>query len=257
MRLAIIGGTGVYEFRVAQGGETVSAATPYGTVEVRAAPVADREVFFLARHGADHSVPPHRINYRANLAALKQLGCTVVFATNAVGSLRTDLPPASFLLPDQFIDFTRARALTFYDGGDEHGVRHVDFTEPYCRSARRWLAAAASDCGETCAFGGTYLCAEGPRFETPAEIRMFGQWGADVVGMTCVPEVVLARELGLCYASLCLVTNFAAGLSPTPLSHQEVTDLMAERIAALNGVLEAAVARAVEAPGCLCRRPII
>ena len=257
MRLAIIGGTGVYELPSAGSGEPAGVDTTYGSATVRRAEMAGHEVFFLARHGADHSLPPHRINYRANIAAVRELGCTAIVATNAVGSLRRDLPPACFCLPDQFIDFTKVRPLSFFDGDPEHGVKHVDMTVPYCPHVRQWLAAAATDAHETCVDRGVYLCAEGPRFETPAEIRMFAEWGADLVGMTGVPEVVLAREAGLCYASLCLVTNFAAGISPTPLSHQEVTDLMEKRTQAINQVLTAAIARAVDVPDCLCRRPII
>jgi 5'-methylthioadenosine phosphorylase len=257
MRLAVIGGTGVYELRATDAQQPITVETAYGPATACRSRVADRDVFFLARHGPEHSLPPHRINYRANIAAVRKLGCTAVVATNAVGSMRTDLPPASFFLPDQFIDFTKARALSFFDGDPEHGVKHVDMTNPYCPTVRQWLTAAIAEVHESCVSGGVYLCAEGPRFETPAEITMFAQWGADVVGMTGVPEVVLAREAGLCYASLCLVTNFAAGISPTPLSHQEVTDLMGERSGAINDVLSAVVARAVDAPQCSCRRPII
>jgi 5'-methylthioadenosine phosphorylase len=254
MRLAIIGGTGVYQLEAAHQREPLRAETPYGSIEVWPGEMSGHEVFFLPRHGTGHTVPPHRINYRANIAGLKQFGCTAVIATNAVGSLRESLPPASMLIPDQFIDFTRVRPLTFFDG--DEGVKHVDMTEPYCPTVRQWLAAAVADEGETYEREGTYLCAEGPRFETPAEIRTFAQWGADVVGMTGLPEVVLAREAGLCYASLCLVTNFAAGISPTPLSHREVTELMGEWDAVIEKVLASAVSRAAEAPDCPCRQPI-
>jgi 5'-methylthioadenosine phosphorylase len=257
MRLAIIGGTGVYGLASAAVGDPKPVETTYGPTVVSPAELSGHEVFFLARHGPDHAIPPHRINYRANIAAIRDLGCTAVIATNAVGSLRRDIPPASFIVPDQFIDFTKVRPLSFFDGDSEHGVKHVDMTEPYCPNVRGWLLAAAAEVGERCADGGTYLCAEGPRFETPAEIRMFAAWGADVVGMTGVPEVVLAREAGLCYASLCLVTNFAAGISTTPLSHQEVTELMDGRIEDVNELLAAAVTRAVDTPDCLCRRPIV
>ncbi len=257
MRLAVIGGTGVYELDAVRDSRPVRVETPYGAIEAWPGEIAGREVFFLPRHGVGHTVAPHRINYRANIAGVRKLGCTVVIATNAVGSLRRDLTPASFVLPNQFIDFTRVRPLTFYDGEDEHGVKHADMSSPYCATVRQWLTAAALDRHEPCASAATYLCAEGPRFETPAEIRMFAQWGADLVGMTGVPEVVLAREIGLCYASLCIVTNYAAGISPTPLSNQEVTDLMAERRGAVNEILTAAVSRAVDVHECPCRLPII
>lgn len=257
MRIAIIGGTGVYELDAVRDSQPTRVDTPYGPAEAWRGEIAGREVFFLPRHGVGHTVAPHRINYRANVAGVRKLDCTVVIATNAVGSLRRDFTPASFVLPDQFLDFTRVRPLTFYDGEDEHGVRHADMTTPYCPVVRQWLMAAALEGHEACADGATYVCAEGPRFETPAEIRMFAQWGADLVGMTGLPEVALARELGLCYASLCIVTNYAAGISSTRLSNQEVTDLMAERIMAVNGVLAAAVSRAVDVPDCPCRLPII
>ncbi len=256
MRLAIIGGTGVYQLAGAQGAEPEFVPTHYGVAEVRRAELAGREVCFLPRHGVGHSIPPHRINYRANIAALKQLGCRAVIATNAVGSLRSDLPPGGFVAPDQFLDLTKSRPTTFYDGDDEHGVRHVDVTDPYCANVRRWLTEGAAEVGEACVEGGTYLCAEGPRFETAAEVRLFAQWGADVVGMTGVPEVVLAREVGLCYATLCLVTNLGAGLSVEPPSHHEVDALMDRRLSALERVLLAAAARAEDVPDCPCRKPI-
>jgi len=256
MPLAVIGGTGVYQLAGAEGARPARIVTQYGEALARQGEASGREVFFVARHGADHSIPPHRVNYRANIAALKTLGCTAILATNAVGSLRTDLPPGTFVAADQFLDFTKSRPLTFYDGDDEHGVKHVDVTEPYCANVRRWLIEGASDAGERCVARGTYLCAEGPRFETAAEIRLFAQWGADMVGMTGVPEVVLAREAGLCYASLCLVTNFGAGISPDPPSHREVIELMDRRLEALERVLHAAIAHAEDIPDCRCRRPI-
>jgi 5'-methylthioadenosine phosphorylase len=257
MHLAIIGGTGVYRLAGAATGERERVRTRWGEAEVRSGEISGHEVSFLARHGTGHSIPPHRVNYRANVAALKQLGCTAVIATSAVGSLRRDLPPGAFVAADQFLDFTKARTTTFYDGEDEHGVKHVDVTDPYCPNVRRWLIEGGAEVGESCVDGGTYLCAEGPRFETAAEVRLFAQWGADMVGMTGVPEVVLAREVGLCYATLCLVTNLGAGLADEHPSHQEVTELMERRLQALEAVLLAAVARAEDLPDCACRRPIV
>jgi len=257
MRIGIIGGTGVYSFKAAAASKPIVVDTAYGDTQVRPAELAGHEVFFLARHGAEHTMAPHRINYRANIAGLRELGCGAILATNAVGSLNEALPPGAFVTPDQFLDFTKQRALTFFDGEDEIGVKHLDVTVPYCPACREWLQAAAEGAGETCGPVATYLCAEGPRFETPAEIRMFKQWGADLVGMTGIPEVVLAREARMCYASLCLVSNMAAGISDSPITHHEVTELMDRRIAALEGVLEAAISRAKDDPSCACRQPII
>lgn len=254
MHLAIIGGSGLYQLgEETSGVERVS--THYGEVLVRPTQLCGREVYFLPRHGANHSLPPHRINYLANVAALKQLGCTAIIATNAVGALRRDLNVGMFVVPDQLIDFTKQRPLTFYNGGDAEGVKHADLTEPYCPNLRRWLVESAVQVGQVCADTGTYLCAEGPRFETAAEVRLFAQWGGDVVGMTGVPEVVLARELGLCYASLCLVTNLGAGLAPEPPSHREVNELMERRLEALRAVLISAIARTEDTPDCRCRQP--
>jgi len=251
-----MGGTGVYRLAGAPEGPGETVPTRWGVAEVRRAELAGQEVCFLARHGSGHAIPPHRINYRANVAALKQLGCSAVIATNAVGSLRVDLPPGALMTADQFLDLTKARPATFYDGDDAHGVKHVNVTEPYCANVRRWLRDGAAEAGESCVEGGTYLCAEGPRFETAAEVRLFGRWGADVVGMTGVPEVVLAREVGLCYATLCLVTNLGAGLADEPPSHREVGELMERRLPALERVLLAAIARAEDLPDCPCRKPI-
>ncbi|MGQ9732509.1 MAG: S-methyl-5'-thioadenosine phosphorylase [Candidatus Zipacnadales bacterium] len=256
MHIAIIGGTGVYGLSATADAVPEIILTPYGEAQVRRTNLLGHEVTFLARHGVDHRLPPHRVNYRANIAALKQLECVAVVATNAVGSLREDLTPGTFIIPDQFIDFTKCRPLTFYNGDDAHGIKHVDLTEPYCANVRQWLISGSMKVGEMCCHGGTYLCAEGPRFETAAEIRLFASWGADIIGMTGVPEVVLARELGLCYASLCLVTNWGAGISNSTPSHHEVTELMKQRLVALERVLEAAVSLARDIPDCRCRQPI-
>jgi 5'-methylthioadenosine phosphorylase len=204
----------------------VEVETPYGKVGATTGRLDGRKVVFLARHGRHHSVPPHRVNYRANIWALKELGVERVLTTAAVGSLNSDFRPGEFVLPNQFLDFTKARPATFY----ENEVVHTDFTQPYCPVLRYALEGAAGELGLTVHNGGCYVGTEGPRFETPAEIAAYRRLGGDLVGMTGLPEVVLARELGLCYATVAIVTNFAAGISGTMLSHQEVLDLMATRL---------------------------
>jgi 5'-methylthioadenosine phosphorylase len=230
--LAIIGGTGLYDPGVLEGPRALVASTPYGTANLFVGRRGGREVAYLALHGTDHGVPPHRVNYRANLWALRQMGVRRIVATAAVGSLRPGLPPGQVVLVDQFLDFTRGRPSTFFDAT----VRHTDMTEPYCPALRALLAEAAGRAGVPAKLGGTYVCTEGPRFETPAEIRMFAAMGGDVVGMTGVPEVVLAREAGLHYATVAIVTNFAAGISPNPLTHEEVVGVMAENAEALRAL---------------------
>lgn len=255
-RVAVIGGSGIYRLELLTSPREVEVDTPFGRVPVQVGRHREREVAFLARHGAGHALPPHRVNYRANIWALRRLGVRRVIATNAVGSLREDLRPGDFVLVDQFIDLTRLRASTFFEGGPD-GVVHVDMTEPYCPWLRAELARTARELGLTAHAAGTYVCTEGPRFETPAEIRAFAAWGGDVVGMTGVPEVVLAREAGLCYASVALVTNFAAGMAGAPLSAGEVFDLLEQVCGRLASWLDAVLPRVgeeVPEPGCACAR---
>ncbi|HVL86694.1 MAG TPA: MTAP family purine nucleoside phosphorylase [Candidatus Thermoplasmatota archaeon] len=200
MKLGVIAGTGFYDLT---GGETLPVDTPWGPVEVAASKRKDRTIFFLARHGSEHQRPPHRVEHRANVWALAACGVERVLAVNTVGSLHLDWKPGTFVVPSDFVDFS-GRAATFFD--DE--AVHVDMTEPYCPQARKALLAAARPAARE----GVYACTQGPRLETPSEIRLLSQV-ADVVGMTGYPEVVLAREKGLCYASLCVVSNPAAGLA--------------------------------------------
>lgn len=233
--LAIIGGTGV-DLGAASAAVGVmlgaardeSVQTPWGVAHITRLQSDGRETIFLHRHAnpdnpRQRNVPPHRINYRANIAALRQLGVTGVLASTAVGSLRRAWPAGTLVLLDQFIDCTTSRAKTFFD---ERAV-HIDVTEPYCAQLRTLLLATAQELGLALQNGGTYLCADGPRFETPAEIRAYARWGADVVGMTGIPEATLAREAGLSYAGVSIVANAAAGISPHPLSQAEVMAAMA------------------------------
>ncbi|HVB09229.1 MAG TPA: S-methyl-5'-thioadenosine phosphorylase [Bacillota bacterium] len=251
MDLAIIGGTGLYDPGMLDEPRAIVASTPYGTASLHVGRHAGREVAFLPRHGAEHGVPPHRVNYRANIWALRQVGARRIIATAAVGSLRRELGPGSIVLVDQFLDFTKSRPSTFYDSS----VRHTDMTEPYCPGLRALLARAADRTGAPATASGTYVCTEGPRFETPAEIRMFAAMGGDVVGMTGVPEVVLAHEAGLHYATIAIVTNFAAGISPQPLTHEEVVAVMAENSERLRAMTLDVVEHVGEAGACRCEGP--
>ncbi len=251
MKVAIIGGTGVYDQSLLEQPRELVVDTRFGKALLQQGFYRGREVYFLARHGVKHGVPPHRVNYRANITALKELGVEAVISTAAVGSLRQDIVPGSRVVIDQFIDFTKSRISTFFDG--EGGkVVHVDFTEPYCPEIRAAMLRAGEQVGEKLIDGGCYVCAEGPRFETPAEIKMMAQWGGDVVGMTNVPEVVLAREAGLCYATICLATNYAAGISEAVLSHEEVLEEMAKGKPSLDRLLAACVEEIPEKRSCSC-----
>lgn len=250
MNYAVIGGTGLEHLALAEW-QDLSQDTPYGRVEVKIGEIQSQEVVFISRHGSGHALPPHLVNYRANLWALRELGVTKVLATAAVGSLSPTYRLGDVVLLDQFLDFTKQRPLTFYEGG-EQGVLHVDMTEPYCRELRGVIREAGQTQGIVVKDGATYVCTEGPRFETPAEIRMFQSLGGEVVGMTSVPEVVLARELGMCYASMSLVTNEAAGISQVPLSHKEVVGSLQDSSQTVARLLEHTLARLTPKRRCAC-----
>ncbi|HEX6987904.1 MAG TPA: S-methyl-5'-thioadenosine phosphorylase [Bacillota bacterium] len=251
VRIAIIGGTGVYDPDILEDVREEQVETPYGPVDLHLGRFEGHDIAFLARHGRGHAVPPHRVNYRANVYALSVLGVERVIATNAVGSLRERFAPGHFVLADQFLDFTRGRPQTFFEGG-EAGVYHIDVTEPYCPQIRRVLYETGRPLGLSVHDGATYVCTEGPRFETPAEIRMFDRLGGDLVGMTSVPEAVLAREAGLCYATVCMVTNYAAGLVDYPLSHEEVLEVMARNVNNLRTLIMETIPRIPAERSCGC-----
>lgn len=248
--LAVIGGTGVYKAEMLEKTKPVEIENKYGKVHLLTGTYQGRSIAFLARHGSGHTVPPHLVNYRANIQALKDLGVHRVIATAAVGSLNEEMKPGEFVLIDQFLDFTKGRPSTFFDGGD--GVLHIDMTEPYCPELRKEIAGYAGGLNLPVHNGGCYVTAEGPRFETPAEIRMFKMLGGDLVGMTSVPEVVLAREAGLCYATIAMVTNFAAGISSTALSHSEVLAAMKDMSQNISRLIMTALAEIPLEAACAC-----
>lgn len=230
---------------------SVTVETPYGIVEPVVGKFANCDVVFMSRHGRDHATPPHLVNYRANIWAIHKLGVRKVLATAAVGSLSPDFRLGELVLLDQFLDFTKNRPQTFYEGGTK-GVLHVDMTEPYCSAMRQVIIEASKRLGLPVKNGACYVCTEGPRFETPAEIRMFRLLGADLVGMTSVPEVILARELGMCYASIGMVTNEAAGISAHPLTHAEVMESMQELGLKVAQLIQATFELWYPEQNCLC-----
>ncbi|MEA1960358.1 MAG: S-methyl-5'-thioadenosine phosphorylase [Bacillota bacterium] len=252
-RIAFIGGTGVYDPRLLDNIQESVESTPYGDVKILMGSYNGEEVAFIPRHGSDHSVAPHMINYRANIMALKQLGVDCIIATAAVGSLQFDLKPGEFVLADQFLDFTKTRKTTFFEGG-EAGVVHCDMTVPYCPDIRDALARAGEEKGLVVHNGGAYVCTEGPRFETSAEIQMFKLLGGHVIGMTSVPEVCLARELGICYANVSIITNYAAGISPTILTHAEVVEMMRNSIQDVRSLIMESIKYIDANRGCNCKQ---
>ena len=235
--LAIIGGTGVYALAELTDARAELPETPYGAPSgpVRIGRYGGRRVAFLARHGEGHSVPPHRINYRANLAALQQLGARRVLALNTVGGITGACAPRALVCPDQLIDYTWGRVSTLCEEPDTP-VLHVDFGDPYTAALRMELLDAARATGVTIVDGGCYGATQGPRLETKAEITRMRRDGCDLVGMTGMPEAALARELGLEYACLAIVANWAAGAGPDPDETITLDDVLANVAAATNDV---------------------
>ena len=255
IRIAIIGGTGVYDPRILDNIRDITVVTPYGTVLCKKGEYAGKEVAFLPRHGSTHSIPPHLINYRANIWAMKKLGVQNIIATTAVGSLNADMKPGDFVILDQFLDFVKNRVCTFYEGG-ERGVVHVDVTAPYCPQLRQVILQAALAEQIKVHSQGTYVCTDGPRFETPAEIKMYAKLGGDLVGMTNVPEVVLAREAEICYTTISMVTNFAAGISSQPLTHSEVVETMNANTENIKRLIMATIKIMEPEKDCACQHAL-
>lgn len=254
--IAIIGGSGVYSMRGLEEARTTTVSTPYGdSPEIVVGRLGGRELAFLQRHGKGHTKPPHLINYRANLWALHELGVKRVLAITACGSLNLRMRPGELVLLHQFIDFTKRRPQTFYEGG-KGGVVHVDFTEPYCPEICDVLNKTARKLEFKLHPQATYGCTEGPHFETPAEIRALRKLGCDLVGMTNVPECVLARELELCYAVVAVVTNFAAGISRARLTHTEVARLMKENLRRVQKLLLETIPKIPKKRSCTCGRAL-
>lgn len=224
MKIGIIGGTGVCDSSFINNCEKINVTTPYGDISLIKGDRNNKTIFFLERHSSGHKLIPSKVNYKGNIYALKKLGVDFIISTAAVGGI-SNCKVGDFVILDQFIDFTKNRSCSFFDEEDK-GVVHIDMTEPYCENIRNMLIAAFEKISSNIVSSGTYVCTEGPRFETPAEINMYKIIGGTVVGMTNVPEVVLAREIGICYATIALVTNYAAGISKVKLTHKEVSDAM-------------------------------
>jgi len=206
-QIGIIGGTGIYNSSMFKEEENMKVFTPFGETSdlISIFNYNERKIAFLPRHGKNHTIPPHKVNYRANIWALKELGFNGIIAASTVGSLREDYKPGEFVIPDQFIDRTKRRIDTFYEGGK---VCHISVASPFCSELREVLIRAGKSIGVTVHSDGTYICIEGPRFSTRSESKLFRNWGADIIGMTLYPECVLAREAELCYACVAMITDF-------------------------------------------------
>jgi len=238
--VAIIGGSGLTNLKNLRIMRREVIRTPYGepSAPMVFGQLGGQEAVFLPRHGAGHTIPPHEVNYRANIWAIKQTGVDKVIAVNAVGGISPDyLASGTLVIPDQVIDYTYGRAHTFF-GSEQKRVTHVDFTHPYCEDLRQIVIRAAAGAKMKLVGRGTYGATQGPRFESAAEIRRMERDGADIVGMTGMPEAGLARELELCYASISLVVNPAAGKAREAISLREIEKNLETGMASVRSVLE-------------------
>lgn len=236
MKLGIIGGTGALD--LFESGPPATLKSPFGAPSAKPEPirVEGREGWFLARHGRPHRIPPHMINYRANIFVLRKLGVQGVIGVNAVGGIADGMGAGDLVLPDQLIDYTWGRAHTFTDTGTA-ALQHVEFGQPFGGPLRQAVLAAAGSAGEKLHDGGVYGATQGPRLETDAEIRRLARDGCDLVGMTGMPEAGLAREAGLEYVSICVVANRAAGLEEMPVSIEEIHRVLAGSMQRVGAII--------------------
>ena len=243
MRIGIVGGTGLYQLLDSAREERV--ATPYGEVSLYHGAHRDLEVAFLPRHGLGHGLLAYQVNYRANMMALNQVGVERILSNSAVGSMNPEMKGGDLVLLDQFVDFCKRRESTY-------GEISVDMTEPYCRELRSVFLKAAGRLGVSVHPRANYICVDGPRYETPAEIAVYRQWGMDVVGMTNATEAALARELGMCYSVLAMVTNLIGsdpGASPDLKAHKQLVETNRARLAQ---ILLEAITLVPEEKSCSC-----
>ena len=242
--LAIIGGSGLTQLANLDVTHREVMRTPYGDPSgaVTFGQLGGQPVAFLARHGYGHTIPPHEVNYRANLWALHKIGASGVVSVASVGSIRADLKPGDIVIPHQLIDYTWGRKSTYHEGCGV-AVRHVDFTDPYDPALRQRLIEAAARAGMTVSDAAVYAVTQGPRLETAAEIDRFERDGADLVGMTAMPEAVLARELGLPYAAINLVANYAAGRADSRhgISFDAIEQVLQESMGRVRTIIAALV----------------
>ena len=242
--LAVIGGSGFSDPGVWDVVERQSVETPYGAPSAPLMSVSrgDLKLLFLARHGEGHAIPPHRVNYRANIWALRQAGVEQVIGLAAVGGIGRSYGPGRLAIPDQVIDYTWGREHTFFDNGE---VLHADFTSPYCGDLRRLLLCAGRRAGLEPIDGGVYGATQGPRLESAAEVARMARDGCHLVGMTGMPEAALARELGLCYASCSFVVNWAAGHGTGKISMSEIESKLVDFRRTTDRLLDALVSRII------------
>jgi len=252
LAIGIIGGSGLYEIEGFELKKKKRVTTPYGrpSDSYLIGSLEGKKLIFLPRHGKAHKIPPHMINYRANIWGFRELGAERIISVSATGGIKKGLKPGNIVVLDQVLDMTHGRQSTFYDG--KEGVIHVDFTEPFCPEMRRAIINAGRKARIGVKNRGTYVAVNGPRLESAAEIRSFAMLGGDTVGMTGMPETSLAREIEICYAGVTVVANYAAGISRTRLTVAEVMEAMKKATGNLKKLLRTAILTMPEERNCPC-----
>lgn len=254
--VGVIGGSGLYDMEGLHSMREVRVRTPFGSPSdaVTIGTLGRTRVAFLSRHGRGHRLNPSEINYRANIYALKALGVFRVISVSAVGSMKESIEPGDVVIPDQFVDLTKRRASTFFEGGV---VAHVAFGEPICAALAGVLASSGERLGAALHRGGTYLCMEGPQFSTKGESQLYRQWGVDVIGMTNMPEAKLAREAELCYATMALVTDYDCWHhSEEAVTVDAILATLRQNVVLAKRILLEVLPSVVEAPACACHRAL-
>ncbi len=255
-KIGVIGGSGLYEIKGLSLKNKKKISTPFGkpSDQYFISETGNTEIVFLPRHGSHHNIPPHMINYRANIWGFKKLGVEKIISVSAVGGIKKGLKPGDIVILNQIIDMTKNRKSTFYNG--KSGVVHIDFTEPYCPEIRQTLLRAGRRIRVPLKGRGTYVAVEGPRLETATEIKSFSILGGDVVGMTGMPEASLAREMEICYSGISVVANYAAGISRKKLTVAEAMEAMQASTEKIKRLLKEAFTLLPKHRKCPCREAL-
>ena len=250
--VGVIGGSGLYQMKDLKILEKIPVETPFGSpsAELVRGELQGTQMIFLPRHGAGHAIPPSEINFRANIFALKKMGVARIVSVSAVGSMKEHIPPGEFVVPDQFIDRTVRRGSTFFTEGI---VGHVGFADPICPEVAKSLAGSAKVVGGRVHEGGTYICIEGPQFSSRAESNLYRQWGVDIIGMTNVTEAKLAREAGICFATLALVTDYDCWkVEEEAVTLEAVLEIMHKNVERAQAVIKTLAPRLTGERTCSC-----
>ena len=254
IEMGIIGGSGIYDPTILEDVKETKVYTPFGQTSslISVGYYKDRKIAFIPRHGPKHQIPPHRIPFRANIWALKELGVKRIISPSAVGSLREDYKPSELVIVDQFIDRTKGRDDTFYEGGP---VCHVSAADPFCPELSEVLLKTARKLKIPVHEKGTYVCIQGPHFSTRAESKLFKSWGADVIGMTLYPEAVLAREAEICYASIAMITDYDVW-AEKPVSTSEILTTMSKNVESFKKLIMKAIPQIPRERKCQCKEAL-